>query len=145
MKNLISVEEFLLRISAHHPALPSDDNGELDTQRITIALNDATGIICSRLLWLLDDEGLLIEPVNPKFDISLKALCSDIALHRLTDTASQSEQDNARYKDMMKLLEAIDREYKGGLSGVGLQESSVVITPDEGIADNRFFKKGRMY
>jgi hypothetical protein len=43
----------------------------------------------------------------------------------------------------MKLLEKIDREYQGGLSGPDYQEASVVEpSAAEGIEDSRFFKKG---
>jgi hypothetical protein len=46
----------------------------------------------------------------------------------------------------VSLLKAIDREYQGGLAGPGLLESCVVEPNSaEGIVDNRFFKKGRMY
>jgi hypothetical protein len=46
----------------------------------------------------------------------------------------------------MKLLDKIDREYQGGLSGPDYQESSVVEpSADEGIEDRRFFKKGKLF
>jgi hypothetical protein len=46
----------------------------------------------------------------------------------------------------MVLLKKINREYQGGLEGPGYQGASIVF-PDkaEGIRDNRFFKRGRMY
>lgn len=147
MRSLLTLEEFLKRVS--QGVLPLQINSEtgeneLNVERIETALQDATGIICARLLWLKDDEGNLIEPVAPKFAAALYAMCADIAMTRLTDTVSSSEEDRHRYNDMMKLLSEINTEYKGSLAGPGEQSSSVVVVPDkeEGIPDTRFFKKG---
>jgi len=46
----------------------------------------------------------------------------------------------------MKLLDKIDREYQGGLSGPDFQEASVVVpSTEEGIEDSRYWKKGEPY
>jgi hypothetical protein len=43
----------------------------------------------------------------------------------------------------MKLLDKIDREYQGGLSGPDFQEAGIVEpSEEEGIDDRRYFKKG---
>ncbi|MDR1231570.1 MAG: hypothetical protein LBK61_09240, partial [Spirochaetaceae bacterium] len=71
--------------------------------------------------------------------------CADIAADRMGDPVTGSENTRNRYKESLALLEKIDREYKGGLTGPGLLESCVVEPNDaEGIADGRFFKKGGM-
>ncbi|MDR2923509.1 MAG: DUF1320 domain-containing protein, partial [Treponema sp.] len=76
----------------------------------------------------------------------LNSICADIALYRLTDSVSGSEDARERYRDNMGLLNKINREYQGGLEGPGLQSSAVVApNAEEGIRDGRFFKKGRMY
>lgn len=121
------------------------DGEQLDTNRIQLALVEATGIIVAHLPWLLGDTGEITKPVLPQFAVALDGICADIAYHKLTDKVSSSEDDRAWYKESIKLLEKIDREYQGGLSGPGIQESSVVIPNEEdGITDSRFFKKGRM-
>lgn len=150
MKSFLTFEEFVLRIpqSAILPHVVSDDGEDVaDTARIETALQDATGIICARLLWLKDDEGKLKQPVAPKFADALYAMCADITLARLTDTVSGTEDERNRYNDMMKLLSEINSEYKGSLCGPGEQSASVVVVPDEseGIPDTRFFKKGRLF
>jgi phage gp36-like protein len=142
---LVSVEQFLTRIS---PAavLPVGEDHEVDTARVGIALADATGIIVAHLPWLLADTGEIAQPVTPQFADALTGICTDIALYRLTDSVSGIEDARNKYLDNMALLKKINQEYQGGLQGPGYQSASIVY-PDtaEGIGDNRFFKKGRMY
>jgi len=143
---LVSVEQFLSRI-LQPTILPTDESNEPDTERIEIALRDATGIITANLPWLLDKKtGEIALPVNPQFADALNGICTDIAVYRLTDSVSGSEGAREKYRDNMTLLNKINKEYQGGLEGPGLQSSDVV-TPnvEEGITDDRFFKKGRMY
>ena len=144
---LVSAEQFLSRIP-QSAIMPVDhDTDETDTARIEIALQDATGIITANLPWLLDKEtGEISLPVNPQFADALNSICTDIALYRLTDAVSGSEDAREKYRDNMSLLNKINREYQGGLEGPGFQ-SSAVVTPngDEGITDGRVFKKGRLY
>jgi hypothetical protein len=46
----------------------------------------------------------------------------------------------------MRLLDKIDREFQGGLSGPDYQEASIVSpSEDEGIEDSRFYKKGEIF
>ena len=143
---LVSVEQFLSRIP-QSAIMPNDESGDPDSARIEIALQDATGIIVSNLPWLLDKEtGEVALPVTPQFADALNSICTDIALYRLTDSVSGSEDARNKYRDNMTLLKEINREYQGGLEGPGMQ-SSAVVTPNgaEGITDGRFFKKGGMY
>jgi len=146
MTPLVSVERFLSRIP-RLAIMPLDDDGEPDSARIETALQDATGIITANLPWLLDKEtGEIALPVNPQFADALNSICSDIALYRLTDSVSGSEDAREKYRDNMNLLNKINREHQGGLEGPGLQSSEVVTAnEEEGITDGRFFKKGRMY
>ena len=142
---LVSVEQFLTRISPN-AVLPIGEDHEVDTARVGIALTDATGIIVAHLPWLLDETGEIARPLTPQFADALRGICTDIALYRLTDSVSGSEDARNKYLDTMALLKKINREYQGGLEGPGYQGASIVF-PDtaEGIRDNRFFKKGRMY
>jgi len=143
---LVSAEQFLSRIP-QVAVMPLDSEGEPDMGRIEIALQDATGIITANLPWLLNREtGEIALPVNPQFADALNSICTDIALYRLTDSVSGSEDAREKYRDNMSLLNKINREYQGGLEGPGLQGSAVV-TPNEseGVTDGRFFKKGGMY
>jgi phage gp36-like protein len=143
---LLSVEQFLSRIP-QAALLPLDEAGEPDTARIEIALRDATGIIAANLPWLLDTgSGEIARPVRAQFADALNSICADIALYRLTDSVSGSEDSREKYRDNMNLLNKINREYQGGLEGPGFQEAAVVIpNEEEGIEDGRFFKKGGMY
>ena len=146
MTPLVSVTQFLSRVP-QTAVLPSGGDGEPDTARIGVALTDATGIIVSYLPWLLEKgSGEIALPVNPQFADALNSICTDIALYRLTDSVTGSEDAREKYRDNMSLLGKINREYQGGLEGPAFQ-SSVMVTPDkaEGIADGRFFKKGGMY
>lgn len=146
MTPLIPVEELLARVP-RSVILPLGDDGEPDTARILSALTSAAGIITAHLPWLLDKEtGDIKRPVNPQFAEALSAICADIALDRMSDTATGSENTRNRYKESITLLEKIDREYQGGLSGPGILEASIVeASGEDGIVDGRFFKKGRMY
>ena len=94
--------------------------------------------------WLLKD-GDVVESVPVQFDSALKSICADIAVHRLTDAVMSSEDARAWYSDSIKLLEKIDREYKGGLSGPDFQEAAIVSGGgDDGAEDPRYWKKGRL-
>ena len=146
MKTLLSVEGLAERVQPN--SLPLDSDGEtLDTKRIEIALTDATGIIVAQLPWLLDEEtGDIREVISPQFDAAVRSFCTDIARHKLTDTVSSSEDEREWFKMTMSLIEKIDKEYKGGLSGPGLQESFVVEADEsQGIPETRYFKKGRLF
>ena len=141
MTALLSVRELEERLPPK--SLPTNEEGDLDEGRILLALQEATGIIVAHLPWLLDEEGELASPVPPRFRDALIGVCTDTALYRLTDRVSSHEDDEKRYNANMKLLDKIDREYQGGLSGPDFQEASIVEpSMDE---DRRFFKKGSLY
>jgi phage gp36-like protein len=142
---LVSVSDFLSRVPAQ-AVLPLNNDGEPDAARIGIALADATGVIVAHLPWLLNEAGEIALPVRAQFAAALNAVCADIALDRMCDTVSGSENARNKYQESISLLKSIDREYQGGLTGPGCLTSEIV-TPSEaeGIIDGRFFKKGRMY
>jgi phage gp36-like protein len=144
MTALISVEQFL---SMQSPSviLPLTEDGEPDPARIETALRQATGVIVAHLPWLLDEAGEIGHPANPQFAEALEAICADLALDRLTDTVTNSENARNKYKESLALLEKINREYQGGLEGPGYQESEVVVSGEDGIPDGRFFKKGKVF
>jgi phage gp36-like protein len=138
---LMTAEELEARLPAN--TLPRNGEGELDSPRITLALEEATGIIAAHLPWLLNEAGELALPVPPRFAGALTGICTDTALYRLTDRVSSHEDDRDRYAANMKLLDTIDREYQGGLSGPDYQEAGVVDpSADKGLEDGRYFKKG---
>lgn len=141
MRNLLSVEELEERLPAGTLPL-APDSDETDSRRVETALNDATGIIVSQLPWLLDKEsGDIIEPVPPQFENAIRSFCSDIAMHKLTDTVTSREDEREWFKMTMQLIDKIDKEYKGGLSGPAEQESFVVeANKADGIPETRFFK-----
>lgn len=146
MRSLLTAAELEKRLPP--AALPLDADGdEFDTERVEIALQEATGIIVAQLPWLLDeDTGDIREVIPPQFDAAIRSFCADIARHKLTDTVTSSEDEREWFKTTMSLIEKIDKEYKGGLSGPGLQESFVVEADAEnGIPETRFFKKGRLF
>lgn len=141
MNSLISVAELASRLPPD--TLPLNADGELDEPRILLALKEATGVIVAHLPWLLDEQGELADPVPPRFKDALIGVCTDTALYRLTDRVSSHEDDKERYIANMKLLDKIDREHQGGLSGPDYQEAAVVIPSEaEGIDDSRYWKKG---
>jgi phage gp36-like protein len=144
MTPLISPEQFL---SVQPPSviLPLAGEGEPDAARIAAALRQATGVIAAHLPWLLDEAGEISRPVRAQFADALEAVCADLALDRLTDGATGSENTRNKYKESLALLEKINREYQGGLEGPGYQESDVVVSGADGIPDGRFFKKGRVF
>ena len=146
MRNLLSVEELEERLPAGTLPL-APDSDMVDSRRVETALNDATGIIVSQLPWLLDKEsGDIIEPVPPQFENAIRSSCSDIAMHKLTDTVTSREDEREWFKMTMQLIDKIDKEYKGGLSGPAEQESFVVeANKADGIPETRFFKKGRLF
>jgi phage gp36-like protein len=143
---LVSVEQFLIR-APRAAYIPLDAEGEADTACVELALTGATGVIVAYLPWLLDKEtGEVALPVNPQFADALSAICIDIAVDRVSDVASGSENTRNRYKESVALLEKINREYQGGLEGPGYMSSEVVVPNEaDGIVDGRFFKKGGMY
>jgi phage gp36-like protein len=146
MTPLLSVSGFLSRVPAEAAALPVNGEGEPDEGRIGIALTDATGVIVAHLPWLLNGAGEIALPVRAQFAAALNAICADIALDRLCDAVSGSENARNKYQESISLLKAIDREYQGGLSGPGSLTSEIVMPNEaEGIVDGRFFKKGRIY
>ena len=146
MTTLLSAKELAERLPSGTLPLASDGEG-LDTARIEIALQDATGIIVSQLPWLLDEtSGDIREVIPPQFDSAVRSFCSDIARHKLSDTVTSSEDEREWFKMTMQLIEKIDREYQGGLSGPNEQESFVVEADEaQGIPETRFFKKGRLF
>jgi phage gp36-like protein len=144
MTPLLSVEQFL-SMQGGFAVLPHTENGEPDAARIETALRPATGVIPAYLPWLLDEAGEITRPVNPQFAGALDAVCADIALDRLTDTVTGSENARNKYKESLALLEKINRERQGGLEGPGFQESETVVSGAGGIPDGRFFKKGKVF
>jgi phage gp36-like protein len=125
--------------------LPLNGDGKPDTARIEAALRQSSGVIVSHLPWLLDSDGEIGRPVNAQFADALEAVCADIALDRLTDAVTGSENARNKYKESLSLLEKINREHQGGLEGPGYQESEVVVSGKDGFPDNRFFKKGKVF
>ena len=144
MKPLLSAAELESRLPPN--SLPLNKDMELDEPRILLALQEATGVIVAHLPWLLDNEGELVNPIPSRFADALKGICTDTALYRLTDRVSSHEDDRDRYSANMKLLDKIDKEYQGGLSGPDFHEASVVIpSKAEGIEDSRYWKKGEPF
>ena len=93
MRTLLTAAELEERLPAGTLPL-APDSDEIDTNRVEIALNDATGIIVSQLPWLLDKEtGDIIDPVPPQFAHAICSFCADIARHKLTDTVTSSEDE----------------------------------------------------
>jgi phage gp36-like protein len=144
MTALISAERFL-SMQGTSAILPLAEDGEPDLARIETALRQVTGVIVAHLPWLLDKAGEISRPVNPRFADALEAVCADLTLDRLTDTVTGSENARNKYKESLALLEKINREYQGGLEGPGCQESEVVVSGSDGIPDDRFFKKGKVF
>jgi phage gp36-like protein len=146
MTPLLTAAELEERLPAGTLPL-APDSDEIDTRRVEIALDDATGIIVAQLPWLLDKEtGDIVETIPPQFENAIRSFCCDIARHKLTDAVSSSEDEREWFKMTMQLIEKIDKEYKGGLSGPNLQESFVVeADAASGIPETRFFKKGRLF
>ncbi|MBQ7537473.1 MAG: DUF1320 family protein [Treponema sp.] len=146
MRTLLTVEELEERLPAGTLPL-APDSDEIDSHRVEIALHDATGIIVSQLPWLLDKEtGDIADPIPPQFENAIRSFCSDIARHKLTDAVTSSEDEREWFKMTMQLIDKIDKEYKGGLSGPGEQESFVVEADEsQGIPETRYFKKGRLF
>jgi len=139
---MLSVGQFLSRIPPE-TVLPLDGDGKPDGARIENALRGASGIVAARLPWLLGEDGEIVRPMPAQFADALEAMCLDFAVFRLTDAVSGSENARNRYNDNMRLLETIDREFRGGLSGPENQ-SAFIVEPNEseGIGDSRVWKKG---
>jgi phage gp36-like protein len=145
MTPLLSCSELLSRVP-QGIVLPTGEDNEPDEARIDIAIRDATGVIVTHLPWLLNDDGEVAIPISPRFSDTVYGICTDLAVYRLTDAVTGSENSRNKYLDTVKLLEKIDREYQGGLSGPDLQAASIVEpNEEEGIPDERFFKKGGVY
>ena len=144
MMPLISAEQFLSMLP-QTAILPEGEDGEPDGALVQTALRQATGIIVSHLPWLIDGDGEIGRPVKAQFAAALEGICADIALDRLTDKITNSENTRNKYKESLALLEKINREHQGGLEGPGFQESEVVIPGEGGIPDDRFFKKGGVF
>ena len=141
MTPLMTADELEARLPPN--TLPLNADRERDDERITLALREATGVIVAHLPWLLDEEGEIKRPVPPRFADALIGICADTALWRLTDRVSSHEDDRERYSANMKLLDKIDREFQGGLSGPDYQEASIVDAgADAMLEDSRYFKKG---
>lgn len=142
MRALITYEEFRNRYADN--VLPDIDETGEPQEHIKQALKDATGIIVSHLSWLIDKEkNDIIENIDVQFETALKTICCDIAFLRITDKVASDEDSREKYKNSIALLEKIDREYKGGLSGPNLQSSFIVDEQaDKDLEDKRFFKKG---
>lgn len=142
MTPLMTVGELEARLPPD--TLPLDVEGRRDDERISLALREATGVIVAHLPWLLDEAGELALPLPPRFADALAGICADTALYRLTDRVSSHEDDRDRYAANMRLLEKIDREYQGGLSGPDYQGAEIVDeAADSGLEDGRYWKKGR--
>ncbi|WP_020613107.1 phage protein Gp36 family protein [Sediminispirochaeta bajacaliforniensis] len=142
---ILSVEELGSRIPPD--SLPFSSDGEtLAEARIDLALREATGIIVTHLPWLLDEEtGEVTLPLPAQFADTLYGICVDLALYRLHDTVSSSEDEREHYKSNLKLLETIDREHQGGLAGPDYQDASIVEpSEEENIPDTRYWKKGEL-
>ena len=144
MTPLISVEQFL-SMQSPLTILPLGEDGEVDAARVETALRQASGVIVSHLPWLIDESGEIGRPVTAQFADALEGICADIALDRLGDKVTNSENTRNKYKESLALLEKINREYQGGLEGPGFQESEVVVSGEGGIPDGRFFKKGSVF
>ena len=143
MKTLISYEEFAERYAKN--VLPELDEENKVQVHVMRALEDATGIIVSHLGWLVDkNTGNIIVDIPVQFESALKTICSDIAFLRINDRVSSDEDAKEKYNNSVSLLEKIDKEYKGGLSGPNFQSSFIVDETDKDseLTDKRFFKKG---
>ena len=144
MTPLISTAQFLSMQSVS-AVLPLAEDNTPDTARIETALRQAAGVIAAHLPRLLGEDGEIGRPVNPQFSDALEAVCADIAVDRLTDVVTGSENTRNKYKESLALLEKINREYQGGLEGPGYQESEAVVSGKDGIPEGRFFKKGKVF
>jgi len=144
MTPMIHAERFLATLPTS-AVLPLGEDGEPDADRVDAALRQATGVIVTHLPWLPDEHGEIARPVGAQFAAAPEAICADLALDRLTDTATGSENTRNRYRESLALLEKINREYRGGLEGPGFQESEVVVSGGDGIPDGRFFRKGGLF
>lgn len=142
MRDLITYDEFASRYT--QDVLPSLNEDRKPQEHVLQAISDATGIIISHLNWLIDKEkNDIIEEIPIQFGSILKTICCDIAFLRITDKVASDEDSREKYKNSIALLEKIDREYKGGLSGPNLQSSFIVDEQaDKDLEDKRFFKKG---
>lgn len=144
MTPLLSVEALAARLPPN--TLPVDTERALESGRILLALQEATGVIVTHLPWLLDDSGEVALPLPAQFADALFGVCADLALFRLNDAVSSSEDAREHYKTNIRLLETIARERQGGLLGPEYQAAEIVEpSEEEGIIDRRFWKKGEMF
>jgi len=144
MKPMIRAERFLAMLPPS-AILPLGEDGEPDAARVETALLHGTGVIATHLPWLLDGDGEIERPVKAQFAAALEAICADLALDRLTDAVTGSENARNKYKESLALLEKINREHQGGLEGPGLQGAEIVVAEEMGIPDGRFFRKGGLF
>lgn len=115
MTALITTDELKSRLPEN--VLPINAEGVIDKTRIDLALLDSTGIIVSNLNWLIDGEtNDIVKNIPAKFEYALKAICADIALIRLSDKVTSSEDSYKKYQDSMALLEKIDKKYNDALN-----------------------------
>ncbi|WP_288550130.1 phage protein Gp36 family protein [uncultured Brachyspira sp.] len=144
MRDLITYEEFAGRYT--QDVLPSLSEDKNPQGHVLQAISDATGIIVSHLSWLIDKEvNDITENIPIQFESVLKTICCDIAFLRINDKVASDEDSREKYKNAVNMLEKIDKEYKGGLSGPNLQSSFIVDEQaDKDLADKRFFKKGEL-
>jgi len=145
---LLSVAE-LAGMLSRQAVLPVDQNSEtgaLDEARITEALKVATGVIVTHLPWLLDSvTGEIALPLPAQFADTLRGVCADIAMLRLTDAVTSKEDDLKRQAQSIDLLKTIAKERQGGLLGPEYQAAELVEEDlAAGISDRRFWKKGEM-
>ncbi len=134
-----------LEARAPSMSLPPTVDGQRDDAKILIALKEATGIIVTYLPWLLDEAGEVVQPLPQEFAESLPGICADIALFRLGDKVTSSEDALAKYQASLSLLKKINENRPGGLEGPGYQEASIVTTGGEGEPTaERFWKKGEL-
>lgn len=144
MTPLLSVEALAARLPPN--TLPVNAEGVMESGRILLALQEATGVIVTHLPWLLDSTGEMALPLPAQFADALAGVCADLALYRLNDAVSSSEDAREHYKTNIRLLETIAREHQGGLLGPEYQSAEIVEpSEEEGILDYRFFKKGEMF
>jgi phage gp36-like protein len=143
MTPILDAEGLKARLPAD--TLPLNSSGELDSSRILLALQEATGVIVAHLPWLLGSDGEVSLPLPAQFAEALYGICADLALYRLSDAVSSSEDGRKRYDANLALLKTIASERQGGLLGPEYQAAEIVEpSEDEGIEDSRFFKKGEM-
>jgi phage gp36-like protein len=141
MTPLLSVAELAARLPPNTLPLVVATGG-LDENRILLALEEATGVIVAHLPWLLAEGGEVALPLPAQFAGALAGVCVDLAVFRLNDAVTSSEDARKHYETNIRLLETIAREHQGGLVGPDYQAAEIVEPSEsEGIPDSRFWKK----